>query len=174
MSHLLLAPSRSDVFNSAASPSFDLPSPYLSIETSHGAPAPLLFLNTLHFCSSSSILPVFTSHYCIWCACSAGQIKRITRQYLRSILSFLSTHPFLGLDNSTLDILVRPIPPLDRTFYLRHPHSTHPLLERARTPLLLLINPLLDTFAPHLRQDGSNAATLCATSVSRPWKEYIP
>jgi hypothetical protein len=81
-SHLLLAPSRRDVFNSTTSPSFNLPSPYLFIKTSHSAPAPLLFLNTLHFCSLSSILLVTTSHYCIQYACSASQIKRIAKQYL--------------------------------------------------------------------------------------------
>jgi hypothetical protein len=49
MSHLLLAPSGRDVFNSAASPSFNLPSPFLSIETSHSAPTPstLFELTTL-------------------------------------------------------------------------------------------------------------------------------
>jgi hypothetical protein len=50
MSHLLLAPSWRDVFNSAASPSFDLPSSFLSIETivsSRGALAPFtLFEHT--------------------------------------------------------------------------------------------------------------------------------
>jgi hypothetical protein len=127
MSHLLLAPSWRDVFNSAASPSFNIPSSFLSIETivsSCGAPAPFTVFER-------TTLALFvehpTGHYCIRCACSAGRIKRIARQYLRSILSFLYTQHLVTssfnlslpqLDNSTLNILIRPIPPLNRTFCL--------------------------------------------------------
>jgi hypothetical protein len=163
MSHLLLAPSGRDVFNSAASPSFDLPSSFLSIETivsSHSALAP----STLFEHTTLALVEHPTSHYCIRCACSAGRIRRIAGQYLRLILSFLH-------------LVMSSIPPSDRTFYPWHLQLVPPS-DRACTPPLLPIDPPLDTFAPHLRQDGSNAAristTLCAASVSRPRKEYIP
>src|SRR6202034_586172 len=120
MSHLLLAPSRRDVFNSAASPSpsFDLPSLFLSIETIvsfHSAPAP----STLFEHTTLALVEHPTSHYCIRCACSAGWIKRIAGQYLRRILSFLYTKHFVTslidsslpqTDNYTLGALFRIIP----------------------------------------------------------------
>jgi hypothetical protein len=137
MSHLLLAPSGRDVFNPAISPSFDLPSSFLSIETIvsfHGVPTPS---TRFEYTTLALFVEHPTSHYYIRCTCSIGRIKRIARQYLRPILSFLYTKHLVTssidpslpqIDNSTLDVLIRLIPPSDRTFCPWHPHSTRPSL----------------------------------------------
>jgi hypothetical protein len=94
MSHLLLAPSGRDVFNSTASPSFDLPS---SLDKAHRWAIP----------SSDPVLSLYKA------ACDVLN-QLIPPQTDNSTLDVLIRLIPPQTDNSTLDVLIRLIPPSDR------------------------------------------------------------
>jgi hypothetical protein len=100
--HLLLAPSRRDVFNPAASSSFDLPSSFLSIKSTVSqfyliVHLHILFsLNTLHLL----FIKHTTGHYLY-----SIRLLIVVGQYLRLIPSLLYT------EYPTCGVVIRLIPP---------------------------------------------------------------